>query len=781
MQSWPCGLTYAVGQDSDDGTEANGVWHSGGYTAGLDRLGNDMGQTFIVGLRFALPDLEQVQTITYARLRLAAQGGAVTSNAHLVIRGANEDSPETFSDIHRPSMLPKTDTAVTWDIRSAWFAPGDNVGLRCSSPNLAAIVNEVLARPAWGRGPEGKTMVLTIEGCGCPEDETNFVMFEDYDCDAASRDVALLEVYVTLADAFVGKPILGRPTATSVTINVINLLGLDAYAEYGTTGDIYSYATAPVLDRPAGGPIEMVLNGLEPDTEYHYRVRYRECGDSVYLAAMDGEFRTQRADGTAYDFTIQADSHIWPLIYGGDSDGLRLYEQTIENIRLDRPDFHISMGDFAHVESYTDRDVASLEEAVERYLEQRKYLDKVLHSIPFYLVLGNHEGEQGWRAADPEDSVAFWGTLARKSVMVNPVPDGFYGGDGQITECCGHRAGYYSWEWGDALFVVLDPFWSTTTKPHSNGGREGSEDPWDWTLGLEQYNWLYDTLHNSTATWKFVFIHHLVGGVRSPYGMFMTPYGRGGIEAAKHAVDGRASYEWGGESASGMNVFGTKRPGWAHGPIHDLLVSEGVSVVFHGHDHVFVHQILDGIVYQACPQPTDADYGYGWYADAFYRLGEKCHNSGHLRVRVRPDYVQVDYVRSVLPEDEPLWENGQPVYNRQVSYSYSIGVAGVVPAGITPARPRIMGISPNPCMGETVISVYLPGEGPASLSIYDVKGRLVRGLFEGNLPCGIHEFPWDGGVWGAPVVPGLYFCRLEWGAHTDTEKVLLLKQPMGVQ
>jgi hypothetical protein len=36
---------------------------------------------------------------------------------------------------------------------------------------------------------------------------------------------------------------------------------------------------------------------------------------------------------------------------------------------------------------------------------------------------------------------------------------------------------YYAWEWGDALFVAIDPFWYTTTKPFIGniGGGESSD------------------------------------------------------------------------------------------------------------------------------------------------------------------------------------------------------------------------------------------------------------------------------------------------------------------
>jgi hypothetical protein len=95
-------------------------------------------------------------------------------------------------------------------------------------------------------------------------------------------------------------------------------------------------------------------------------------------------------------------------------------------------------------------------------------------------------------------------------------------------------------------------------------------------------------------------------------------------------------------------------------PIHDYLVSNGVTIFVHGHDHVFVKQELDGVVYQECPTPSDAMYGSGHFA---YMYGDLVPNSGHLRVTVSPCEVAVDYVRAFLPGDGP---------DGEVAYSYRV-------------------------------------------------------------------------------------------------------------
>jgi subtilisin family serine protease len=73
-----------------------------------------------------------------------------------------------------------------------------------------------------------------------------------------------------------------------------------------------------------------------------------------------------------------------------------------------------------------------------------------------------------------------------------------------------------------------------------------------------------------------------------------------------------------------------------------------------------------------------------------------------------------------------------------------------------------------------------PGsETPAihtSLKIYNIRGQLVKTLFEGDLPAGRYEVMWDGkDESGAPVASGAYLYRLKTGESTTTRKMILLK------
>jgi hypothetical protein len=661
---------YTIERNQDDGTQADGNWLEDGYASGHNYVGsNGEGRTFIAALRFTLSDLAAGERIAHARLRLAPGNLSPNQAISLRITGALASRGRSFSDAYLPSQLARTETVVTWSLMN-WSAGSPTAPSYRTSPDISGIVNEITSRPGWHDG--NRTLTLILEPSGSPPTRPGYIACFDRSSRHEVQHPACLEIFMTTEDAFVAPPMLGRPTDRSITVNVINLNEIDVYAEYGTTSGIYTDSTEPVIAQPAGRALELVIAGLDPDTIYFYRLRYRRPGESSYAYGNEHSFRTQRAKGSPFRFTIQADSHILPGVVAGDTRRMRLYDLTLLNAVAEQPDFHMTLGDFAHIEFYAGRSAASLLEAEERYLLQRQFLADISHSVPFYLVIGNHEGEQGWRRARENDSLEVWGTLARKEMIPNPYPDDFYEGNDEVTDCCGLREDYYAWEWGDALFVVLDPFWNTKRRPHRTGGGYGpSLDGWDWTLGKSQYEWLHSTLRRSTARWKFVFSHHMTGGcLGGKHGD--SPYGRGGKDAAKFKVAGRPSFEWGGEDSLGNYVFDVMRPGWEYGPIHDMLVSEGVDIFLRGHDHAFVYEDLDGLAYQTCPQPADITYSSGEDRLKFFASGIPRNNSGHVRVSVFEDSVRVDYVRSVLPEDEPLSDDGIEVRNATVSYSYTL-------------------------------------------------------------------------------------------------------------
>jgi len=119
------------------------------------------------------------------------------------------------------------------------------------------------------------------------------------------------------------------------------------------------------------------------------------------------------------------------------------------------------------------------------------------------------------------------------------------------------------------------------------------------------------------------------------------------------------------------------------------------------------------------------------------------------------------------------WDNGLFIFT----------VEGHVPTtptavGGTPAGPSVTLHQnyPNPFNPRTTIAWETAGAGDVTLSVFDVRGRRVRTLFEGYQPAGARSVEWDGtDDRGAAVASGVYYYRLEAGSATTTKRMVLLK------
>ncbi|NNE46700.1 MAG: T9SS type A sorting domain-containing protein, partial [Rhodothermales bacterium] len=84
---------------------------------------------------------------------------------------------------------------------------------------------------------------------------------------------------------------------------------------------------------------------------------------------------------------------------------------------------------------------------------------------------------------------------------------------------------------------------------------------------------------------------------------------------------------------------------------------------------------------------------------------------------------------------------------------------------------------PNPFNPSTQFSFTLPIDKTVSVRVFDVAGRLVRTLVDGQrLPAGTHTATWDGlGDGGMPVASGSYVYTLQYGNFRLARKMTLLK------
>src|SRR4051812_9295617 len=238
---------------------------------------------------------------------------------------------------------------------------------------------------------------------------------------------------------FRASELLGKPTDTSVTVNVVPAQDVSLYYEYGTAPG--SYASRTSTDAAKAGIVsELVLNGLKANTQYYYRMQFQAPGSSDWTARPEHSFHTQRPPGEAFVFTLSSDSHLDGL----PPMGKQRYTQATLNIAKDHADFHLDLGDAVGTDGLQTQAAVD-----ERYLAQRDYFGNFADSVPLFLVLCNHENEEGWNF-DDTPSLALMGLNARKRFYPTPVPDRFYTGNtDRLADIGGDqlREDYYAFEW----------------------------------------------------------------------------------------------------------------------------------------------------------------------------------------------------------------------------------------------------------------------------------------------------------------------------------------------
>lgn len=408
--------------------------------------------------------------------------------------------------------------------------------------------------------------------------------------------------------ALVGAPLVFTPTDSSFGVSAVVGSGEPKeLALWRRVRGTESWRGPWAPASPAPDVAEWRLRGLEAGTEYEYVLAAASRSEGDGPPPHDdllyaGRAVTQRASGEAFSFVLISDTHIDPReVSPGDWSASSYQEQVLlelaPQIAAEAPDFVVNLGDMLdfHVLGFNS---PLPEPSWGRlgYVNYRRCLRDVIGHAAHFPVVGNWEGENGsFTAAEIANARG-----QRKLYVPAPNAETYPEGGSPDED-------YYAFTWGDALFVVLNVMSYTEESLLLDG--VGSPDA--WTLGEAQLRWLEDTLEAATSKWRFLLIHHAVGGAAGNDANAI--YGRGGGLAANV-----------GEQAL----------------VHDLMVRHGVQVFFYGHDHVFTDMVVDEIHYTlpgSAGAPwkfTSAETGYEQYWP----------DSGYARVRVAPESVDVEFL-----------------------------------------------------------------------------------------------------------------------------------------
>ena len=107
--------------------------------------------------------------------------------------------------------------------------------------------------------------------------------------------------------------------------------------------------------------------------------------------------------------------------------------------------------------------------------------------------------------------------------------------------------------------------------------------------------------------------------------------------------------------------------------------------------------------------------------------------------------------------------------------AFTPAINDLCPSGISEAEgfgntgPMLM-VHPNPCIGSATLTALLPGEDTATLIVFDLTGRAVTTVTQGEI------LPEGESMWTvSDFVPGLYLVRLESDGMSVTERMVVLE------
>jgi len=221
-----------------------------------------------------------------------------------------------------------------------------------------------------------------------------------------------------------------------------------------TTSSVEHRGDAKTWERTTVGGLrrihEVKLTGLAAQSSYRYRVCWETAdGKGLTPASPEYTFTTAVRGRSPFSFAVYGDTR-W-------NHGPSRHGSVARAVLRSKPGFVVNTGDIVMGKrGYEEYGPEFFGPAAE-----------LLASVPYYVAIGDHEGR----------------FVGRKWF------DRLFSYSKKET--------YYSFDYGNGHFVVLDPSIAADGGPGIHPG-------------TEQYEWLVDDLSESKAEWRFVFLHYPV-------------------------------------------------------------------------------------------------------------------------------------------------------------------------------------------------------------------------------------------------------------------------------
>ena len=274
------------------------------------------------------------------------------------------------------------------------------------------------------------------------------------DSNSLAQKMAVLESGLTpLENILAQKPVLLlQPYLQDLREDGVTVMWETVYPSPGKV----AFGSSGKLNREVfqqGPPVtlhEITLTGLKPNSDYSYRVI------SGQTASPTWTFHTKNPDATSLKFVVYGDNRSFP----------RVHENLVRLVAQEKPALVFNVGDVVtsgHV----------LSQWVDEYFYPLRFLSGF---VPSYISIGNHEYGGYWdiRRVPPFEKYVH-----------------------HPTQTTGSTEYWYSFDYGNAHFIVLDP--------NKTDGPLGNRIP----PGSQQYEWFKNDLTKAKkhSRWIFVFFH----------------------------------------------------------------------------------------------------------------------------------------------------------------------------------------------------------------------------------------------------------------------------------
>lgn len=112
-----------------------------------------------------------------------------------------------------------------------------------------------------------------------------------------------------------------------------------------------------------------------------------------------------------------------------------------------------------------------------------------------------------------------------------------------------------------------------------------------------------------------------------------------------------------------------------------------------------------------------------------------------------------------------------------VNISGPMGIEhGLVNTDRTYAKLQLLSCHPNPASDVVHIEYILPKTGNFSLHVYDICGRMINTLAQGEKQSGAYNLTWKGNDSQGRLLPaGVYFYQLNFEGASLTRRLMLLR------